>query len=100
MHNPGLFRKGHALARPHLHAISPQRLGAVERGVGIGQEPVGHCLQVRFMRPGDSDATPTDTVKFRSICAVSAKGSAAMTSRMRSASFAASVALASGNRMA
>src|ERR1700722_18651900 len=51
-------------------------------------------------RPGDSAATPTDTVKVRSICAVSATGCAEMHSRMRSASFAASMALVSGRRMA
>jgi len=50
--------------------------------------------------PAPNAATPTDTVKLRSICAVRAKGVEAMTSRMRSASVAASADVASGNRMA
>ena len=43
---------------------------------------------------------PPRPSSVRSICAVSANGTAAMDSRMRSASFAASAALASGSRIA
>ena len=47
-----------------LHAISAQRLGPVERGIGIGEQPVGDRLQVRLVRGrAKRAATPTETVR-------------------------------------
>ena len=62
-------------------------------------QPVRDGLQVGFVPPGETEATPTDTVKVRSICAVSTT-ECGDHSRMRSASLAASAAQVSGNRMA
>ena len=60
-------------AGAHLHAVAAQRLGPIERRIGVRQQPVGNGLQVGLMPPDGPAATPTETVRVRSICAVSTK---------------------------